>query len=367
MSHRIAVYTIVKNESKLLLRWYETIKDADAIYVLDTGSEDDTYGMLQDLASDDKDMYVFDATFIPFRFDRARNFLLEQIPRDYDYAMFIDVDEVMEEDWYFKLHKFIEEYPDSDAINTRMIYEEDGKGNPIYTYNRLQIHRPKHYVWHYPVHEVLVAKELAHETYSDIKVYHRPDKKKKRDYLEMLRLGYEEYDDARSAYYYAKELYYTGNYEYAYKIGIRAYNTEQNYLLRSEIAAIIGYSFEELNDYNNAKYWFIRCYSEAIDIRESWNHAAEFYFRNGRYRSALGCIENMLEITDIPEHTIIRHDNLYNERPLHLKALCYEQMGHEEEAQKYIQQAFTLSPKDQNLVADLLRIKKIPVKIIGEE
>ena len=38
----IAVYAISKNESKFVDAWVDSMSEADSIYVLDTGSEDDT-------------------------------------------------------------------------------------------------------------------------------------------------------------------------------------------------------------------------------------------------------------------------------------------------------------------------------------
>ena len=37
---KVVVYAISKNEEQFVDRWYESIKDADDIYVLDTGSTD---------------------------------------------------------------------------------------------------------------------------------------------------------------------------------------------------------------------------------------------------------------------------------------------------------------------------------------
>ena len=39
---KICVYAISKNEEKFVKRWYESMKEADGIYVLDTGSTDDS-------------------------------------------------------------------------------------------------------------------------------------------------------------------------------------------------------------------------------------------------------------------------------------------------------------------------------------
>ena len=44
---KIAVYAIAKNEAKHVKRWVEATEGADVRVVLDTGSEDNTYELLQ--------------------------------------------------------------------------------------------------------------------------------------------------------------------------------------------------------------------------------------------------------------------------------------------------------------------------------
>ena len=51
MSVKVCVYAICKNEEKFVDRWYESIKEADKIVVLDTGSTDNTVQKLSKLPS----------------------------------------------------------------------------------------------------------------------------------------------------------------------------------------------------------------------------------------------------------------------------------------------------------------------------
>ena len=44
---KICVYAISKNESNFVDRWVESMSEADDIYVLDTGSIDDTVEKLK--------------------------------------------------------------------------------------------------------------------------------------------------------------------------------------------------------------------------------------------------------------------------------------------------------------------------------
>ena len=49
MKNKICVYTICKNEIKFIDRWFNSVKEADYICVLDTGSTDGSFEKLQKL------------------------------------------------------------------------------------------------------------------------------------------------------------------------------------------------------------------------------------------------------------------------------------------------------------------------------
>ena len=45
---KICVYAICKNEEKFVDRWFNSMKEADEIYVLDTGSTDNSIKLLKE-------------------------------------------------------------------------------------------------------------------------------------------------------------------------------------------------------------------------------------------------------------------------------------------------------------------------------
>ena len=91
---KVIVYAITKNESKFVCRWYESMKEADEIYVLDTGSTDDTVDILKELG-----VIVKVEEINPWRFDVARNKSLEMVPEDAEICVCTDLDEVFEKGW----------------------------------------------------------------------------------------------------------------------------------------------------------------------------------------------------------------------------------------------------------------------------
>lgn len=93
--YKICVYAICKNEEKYVDTWYNSVKEADKIFVLDTGSSDNTYNLLKD-----KDKVIIKREVIsPWRFDTARNRSLDMVDKDTDICVCIDLDEVLLPGW----------------------------------------------------------------------------------------------------------------------------------------------------------------------------------------------------------------------------------------------------------------------------
>lgn len=65
---KIYVYAISKNEEKFARRWAQSMSEADGIFVLDTGSTDDTVKILKEEGAT-----VSCEQVVPWRFDEARN------------------------------------------------------------------------------------------------------------------------------------------------------------------------------------------------------------------------------------------------------------------------------------------------------
>ena len=52
--NKICVYAISKNEAQFVERWYNSMKEADYVVVLDTGSRDGTAEKLKELGAEFK-------------------------------------------------------------------------------------------------------------------------------------------------------------------------------------------------------------------------------------------------------------------------------------------------------------------------
>ena len=90
MNNKICIYTICKNEIQFVDRWLESMKEADSIVVLDTGSTDGTYEYLQAKQKDYPQLIVRQQVINPWRFDVARNESMRDIPADCNILMSTD-------------------------------------------------------------------------------------------------------------------------------------------------------------------------------------------------------------------------------------------------------------------------------------
>ncbi len=109
-NHRISVVMIVKNEEAMLARCLESVKGADEIIVVDTGSIDKTKEIAKNLA--DK---VYDFKWID-DFAAARNFALSKATGDW--VLSIDADEMLDSNGIENIRKML--FTEKQAIGIRM-------------------------------------------------------------------------------------------------------------------------------------------------------------------------------------------------------------------------------------------------------
>ena len=138
--YKICVYAISRNEEKFVDRWYESIKDADYICVLDTGSTDNTIEKLKSHG-----INVQSKIITPWRFDTARNESLKLIPNDTDICICLDLDEVLAPNW--KKTLLSNWTDDTTRIKYTYNWSLDENDNPIISFYTNKIHKNKFYKW----------------------------------------------------------------------------------------------------------------------------------------------------------------------------------------------------------------------------
>lgn len=103
----ITVSMIVKNEEKVLEKCLESVKDADNIVIIDTGSTDNTIEIARRYTNN---IYYGDEYLWKKDFAFHRNQSLSKCPLN-DWILIIDADEVLEENGIKKIREYIKTIP----------------------------------------------------------------------------------------------------------------------------------------------------------------------------------------------------------------------------------------------------------------
>jgi glycosyltransferase involved in cell wall biosynthesis len=187
---KFGIYSIAKNEENNLPGWYERVREADSVVVVDTGSTDNTFHAARDLGID---VTRLSSEF--FRFDVARNAAMERSPADCDYLISQDLDERLEVGWRAKLEASLAENGDTDLATATL--HHDGM-----SYAKSRIHSRKNWTWRRPVHEDLswTGDRDCRLLMTGVNFEHLPDVAKPRSalYVNLMRIGVHEDPGAAS-------------------------------------------------------------------------------------------------------------------------------------------------------------------------
>ena len=227
---RICVYAIAKDEQENAAKWYERVKCADFVVVLDTGSSDRTVEILRGLGASvftkkygteehdengEKDSVSRAPRISRFRFDTARNDALQYaLETGADVFFALDMDEFPDPGWDEALRNGW-----NPEVHTRATY--DLYLNDSSKPGSLNWIHDRSWRWRYPVHEVMERRDGSGVSYHvshqlDLRggklVVRHPDHPETHDtYLPLLRLRLEEWpDDQDTIAYYLRELMYYG-------------------------------------------------------------------------------------------------------------------------------------------------------------
>ena len=264
---KICVYAICKNEEKFVDRWVDSMQEADAIYVLDTGSTDNTVEKLKA-----RNVIVETQEIKPWRFDVARNLSLEMVPKDYDICVCTDLDEIFVPGWRKELEKLWQ--PNTDRIQYNYNWSLDENNNPLVNFYIEKIHTRKNYTWTHPVHEVLTCTKGKENkiTTDSITVNHYPDNTKSRSsYLPLLELSVmEDPDDDRNMHYLGRGYMYYGKYNEAIDTLIKHLKLPRATWKDERCASMrfIARCYVALERYDEADMWLNKAIIEAPHLRD---------------------------------------------------------------------------------------------------
>ncbi len=343
---KIIVYAISKNEEKFVNRWYQSMKEADDIYVLDTGSNDNTVRLLKELG-----VKVKQETIIPWRFDVARNKSLDMVPKDADLCVCTDLDEVLETGWRKKLEQ---QASDANRVRYTNIWSFDKNNHPSIVFLQEKIHSRNNYVWVNPVHEVLkfLGNNEKTITIEEIILKHYPDIYKSRSsYLPLLEQSVkEDPKNDRNMHYLGREYMYYGRYDEAIKT-LKRHLKMKNATWRDERCAslrFISRCYLNKNNPQEALTYAISSIAEAPYLREGYYETGYIYYLQNDYNHAIYYLKLALLIKQNPK-SYINDPNCYNGTIEDILSVCCFYVGYYSEALQYVEQALKFDPQSERL------------------
>ena len=360
---KIAVYAICKNEEKFVKRFLDSCKDADGVFILDTGSTDGTkraaivWAAEKDIANK---VNWAESVFTPWRFDVARNAALGLVPEDYDLCIALDLDEVLPEGWRAEVEKVWR--PGVHQVRYEFAWNHHPDGTPDVRYWAQKIHSRLGWRWAKPVHEILKWDANYNMVSVDcsILVHHWADDTKPRtSYLPLLELSVkEEPDDDRNAHYYARELM---NYGYPDR-ALLEFDRHLRLPARfpAERAASRRYmaEIEAKKGNTDAQLFHLReAVKESPDTREPWVSLALALYKAGDHPGAYAAAKAALEIRVRPR-IYISSEYAWNSTPWDIAAVCAYVMGRYEEALALGDEAARLAPTDARIQQNLVHYKQ---------
>ena len=354
---KVCVYAICKNESRFVDRWMDSMEEADGIYVLDTGSSDDTVERLNERGA-----YVEREVISPWRFDTARNKSLELVPDDADICICTDLDELLHPGWRRLL-----ENAWTDGI-TRAAYRYTWNFNPDgsegYVFWTEKAHSRFGYKWTHPVHEVLVwvgeGKEGNKVYVEGMQLDHKADNSKSRaQYLPLLEMSVlEDPEDDRNMHYLGREYYFHGRWQDAITT-LRRHLLMPKAVWQDERCASMRYISRcciKLGKTDEAKRWLWRALAEAPHLREPYLELASLLYEERAWEGVVYLTREALKITERPRTYVCEADS-WGSLPWDLLSLGLYYTGRYQEAYTAVLKAAEISPSNGRIAknAELMR------------
>lgn len=192
---KTAAYTILKNEKKFIEKWMYYAQPYDYRVLLDTGSTDGSWELLQEYAKKDPNLIIEQKTFTPWRFDVARRYNLAMVPEEVTWCLSPDLDEYFSINTREQMDIIIQAVPTitNIACDRLDVYSKTVRVGPPNFIASNKIHLRADYTWNQPIYEHLswIHKDRnEYELYDDeIFLVHDQDfQKKERSelYIKML-------------------------------------------------------------------------------------------------------------------------------------------------------------------------------------
>lgn len=354
--YKVCVYAICKNEEKNIDAWVSSMNEADEIYVLDTGSTDNSVKLLKKLG-----VHVTKKVVKPWRFDVARNKSLELLPKDVDICVCTDIDERFDKGWRSILEKCWNKTINRVSYNYNWSF--DSLGNPATNFYISKIHSRNGYTWINAVHEVLkynLDNEI--EIINDnITLNHYQDFKKERtSYLPLLELSVkEDPNNDRNMHYLGREYMYHKEWNKSIDTLIKHLNLKTS-LWKDERSASMRYisrCYSALKRYDEAEFWLKRAIDESPYLREPYFEMGYLKYSQNKYMESKEYLLKCLEIKN-KSKTYLNEYFSWDGSIEDMLSICEFNLKNFKEALKYAAKAAKLKQNEKRIKENVKIMKK---------
>ena len=334
---KICVYGIAKNESKFVNRFMDCLKEIKDVFILDTGSTDNTVELFKARGA-----IVNQKTYEHFTFDVARNDALSFVPEDFDVCISLDIDECIEPGFVDVIK---EVWQDDTKAMSYFYYTGDSHTNAFFDN---KIHLRKDFTWVYPIHEVV--RYIGDGEYKEIKddrikVYHNADKSKSRSfYLDLLEERVKNVpNDERNTRLLAREYLNIGENEKCIEWCNKYYETfGKNTTQIAKVFFYNAYALYNLKDYEAARDFAAFSNGELGGFRDAYALMCMIDNATCNYKQL---IEDGLEGLKYDKVTVVHHHPIgINGTLEYLVAEGYYRLGDYIKAREYINKALEIKP-----------------------
>ncbi len=338
----ISLCMIVKNEESVLERCLNSVGAlADEIILVDTGSTDRTKEVARKYTND-----IYDFEWID-DFAAARNFSFSKAKMEY--CMWLDADDVILESDRCKLLQLKKELtPETDVVMLPYHVGFDESGTPTFLYYRERIIRAQAgLTWKGFVHEAVAGS--GKRMYYDAAITHQ--KPPSPEYSNRNLLIYEKQLakgtnlNPRDQFYYARELYYHGQYEKAISCLTDLLDSGDGWIENLiEGCRCLAQCYFSIGEDRKALYALLHSLEYSAARSEICCDIGQYFLSRNQYEQAIFWYELALSRPESPTNGAFWDSDCHRFLPCIQLCVCYDAIGKKDIAESYNEKAGVIKP-----------------------